>query len=179
MYGSYSECKRFALVIQFLVLEVSDLGFDWDFYAEVSKSERFKGDAISWAIFVFAFWGTILFMLDGGWLIIAVCDGKPSEAEDVVNCLTTWTEDIPQMIMAVYIAVLVQEPITGLVQYTKAMLAILESAIRCIIIIARCCGCSDDDDDERCCPKFADTVNFIGYLIIAICAIVVLVIFAG
>ncbi|KAK3084030.1 hypothetical protein FSP39_007050 [Pinctada imbricata] len=180
--AQYPGSARCVLVLQFVVLEVLDLIFDWNFYTEVSDSKDFKEKPISRAIFVFALWGTALFVADFICLLLVVCKGKPSKAEDIVTCLTTWTEDVPQIVMAVIVASTVGKPITGWVQYTKAALGISESIIRIMVtIMSNCCIDSykyDQIRSQRCCPSCADTLNFIGYFIILICAIVILAVFA-
>ena len=185
---AYSACQRVGLVILFLILELSDLIFDWDFYAELSNSERYSEAPLRWAVLVFALWGTVNFVLSFVCLVYSVRTGKRRKWEDAIDISATWFEDVPQMVMAAIVAVEVGEPITNWVQYTKATLAIAEALLRCIIILVTCCPCCaechDDDnnayyDEDGTLSCASNWMNFIGYLAMLICAIVVLGVFAG
>ena len=184
----YSDCQRASLVILFIILEVSDLVFDWDFYIELSNSDRYKEAPERWAVLAFALWGTVNFFLALTCLVRSVRTGKRRKWEDAVDLSTTWLEDVPQMILAAKVAVEVGEPITNWVQYTKAGLAIGEALLRCVIILVTCCPCCtechDDDtadycDDDCTLSCASNWMNFFGYLAILICAIVVLGVFAA
>ena len=139
MAHTYTARERVGLVILFVVLEVSDLVFDWEFFAELSNSDRYKEAHLRWAVLAFALWGTVNFVLALCALVYSVRRRERYKWEDLVDISATWFEDVPQMIMAAIVAVEEGEPITHWVQYTKAILAIVEALLRCIIILVTCC----------------------------------------
>ena len=191
MANTYTARQRVGLVILFVVLEVSDLVFDWEFFAELSNSDRYKEAPLRWAVLAFALWGTVNFVLALCALVYSVRRRERHKFEDLIDISATLLEDVPQMIMAAIVAVEEGEPITNWVQYTKAILAIVEALLRCIIILVTCCPrlrkkCHGDDgydtegfyNDDCTLPCVSNWMNFIGYLAILICASVVLIVFA-
>ena len=178
----YSNYVKALLVLQFIVLEVTDFIFDWDFYIELNNSERYYKTTLTLCVLIVAILGTLNFAFASVCLVYSVKTRKRHRLEDFLDCITTWFEDVPQMVIAVIVAIDVREPITNWVQYTKAGLAIFEAVLRCAIIFVTCCCQNrkfEDVDSKAKCPKVANGINFVGYALILICAVVILVAFAA
>ena len=118
--------KRFSLITSLFIMEAIDLGFDWDFYAEIETE-------LKHAILVFAIFGSITFVLG----LVSLYYDATNNYEHLTFCtimsvISTWIEDFPQIILAVIFAVSSSEVISN-VQYAKAGYAIIEASVHFIL----------------------------------------------
>lgn len=144
------------IILRF-VLEVVDLGLDWDFYKEVADSDQesiIRAEKVKWTIFGFAVFGTVMFLITVIVFSLKIYTkrrkGKVSEefyekvnnVLSVLSCACIWLEDLPQIVLAVVVAVKSTELISD-VQLVKAWYAlaeaIIESTITLTIKLRPCC----------------------------------------
>jgi hypothetical protein len=154
------KCRTVLLVLYIGVrclLEVVDLGLDWDFYIEVDNSDQesiIRAKKMKWAILGFAIFGTMMFLATFITLIVRACmkkkEGNISEtlnqrAKDALTVLSficVWFEDLPQISLAVAVAVKSTELISD-IQLVKAWYSLAEAAIQAIITFVQlrlCCS---------------------------------------
>ncbi|XP_061193493.1 uncharacterized protein LOC133201718 [Saccostrea echinata] len=137
------------------LLEVVDLGLDWDFYIEVQHTDQqsiIRAVKLKWAILGFAIFGTVMFFST----LIAFCikiykkrkqknlsksyqDVK--KAVSIMSLICTWFEDFPQIVLAVIVAVKSTELIS-IIQLVKAWYALAEATLQATIIFIElrlCC----------------------------------------
>jgi hypothetical protein len=140
------------------VLEIGDLILDWDFYVEVKNSDQesiIRAVDVKHAILGFAIFGTIMFFATLITLIARVCmkmkGGNISEtlkqrAKNVYAALAffcVWLEDLPQIVLAVVVAVKSTELISG-IQLVKAWYALAEAAMESTMTTVELRPCCDN-----------------------------------
>ena len=129
--------KRFILITFLLVIEFVDLCLDWDFYTEVNSTEQNipHKTVLRHAILAFAVFASITFLLG---LISLHYDATENYEHltfsTALSMISTWIEDVPQIVLAVIIAVSSSELISK-VQYAKAGYAIVEASVHIAISI--------------------------------------------
>ncbi|KAK3104439.1 hypothetical protein FSP39_002065 [Pinctada imbricata] len=125
-------------VILLLILEVPDLALDWDFYVEVMNSNQTDiKNATEAQISILAFFivGSVTFTIETVNLFLLIfCDGCTYFLPGCFSLLSTLIEDIPQMALALYIAIIEETTITN-VQFGKAGFAVFEVFLRTAILI--------------------------------------------
>ena len=129
--------KRFILITLLLLIELVDLGLDWDFYIEVNSTEQdiqHKTELRN-LILAFAVVGSITFLFG---LISLHCDATENyehlRFSTALSMISTWLEDVPQIVLAVLVAVWSSELISK-VQIAKAGIAIGEALVHIIISV--------------------------------------------
>lgn len=129
--------KRLVLITLLLGIELVDLGLDWDFYAEVESTGQeiqYKTE-LRYAILAFAVVGSITFFFG---LISLYYDATENYEHltysTALSMISTWLEDVPQIVLAVIVAVSSSELISK-VQYAKAGYAIVEASVHIIISV--------------------------------------------
>ena len=129
--------KRFVLITLLLGIELVDLGLDWDFYAEVESTEQeFQHKTeLRYAILAFAIVGSITFFFG----LTRLYDDATENYEHLtfltaLSMISTWLEDVPQIVLAVIVAVSSSELISK-VQIAKAGIAIGEALVHIIISV--------------------------------------------
>ena len=127
--------KRCFWISFLFALEAADLYLDWDFYVEVNSTEQEiqHKTELKHAILVFAIFGSITFVLG---LISLYYDGTDNYEHLIystaMSLISTWLEDVPQIVIAVIIAVWSSELISK-VQIVKAGYAIFEALVHIIL----------------------------------------------
>ncbi|CAC5411701.1 unnamed protein product [Mytilus coruscus] len=161
-------------------MELIDLGLDWDFFAEVDKTDQEKilrKDELKYLILAFAIVGSITFLLQ---LLAIYYDSEKNYSHltysTTMSFISTWIEDIPQIIFAVWIAVISSELISN-VQYVKASYAIVEALLHFGVSIWQLCCKSEKFKYKRNsnCLKTLLVLDLIGGILI-LCASVFLLI---
>jgi hypothetical protein len=137
------------------VLEVVDLGLDWEFYVEVTDSDQesiIRAVGVKRAILGFAIIGSVIFLLtfiifSFGVYIKRKHDNISEETEQrvkdalvVLSFICIWLEDLPQIALAVVVAVKSTELISN-IQLAKAWYALSEAVIETVINIAELKEC--------------------------------------
>ncbi|KAK3105310.1 hypothetical protein FSP39_022235 [Pinctada imbricata] len=128
-------CQALILII---ILEVPDLVLDWDFYYEVMQSEQPEirnATEAQRGILAFSIIGSLTFTIETMNLILVMCcDGCTYFLPGSFSLFSTLVEDIPQMALALYIAIIEETTITN-VQFGKATFAVFEAFVRFAILI--------------------------------------------
>lgn len=132
-----ASCSRICLFILTLILEVADLILDWDFYIEISGTDKIEND-IKHSILGFAIFGTILFMCTFIYKFYGICNSNDYErieengkCASVLSLMSTLFEDFPQIILALYVAFNTEDLLSP-VQIAKACYGIIEPTIQLI-----------------------------------------------
>lgn len=121
-------CKVFWFLLA-LFLELTDLGLDWEFYYEISKTDDVTYD-VKTSILAFAVVGSVLFLLIVANKIDLFCCNRYDDEEENacslgLSLISTVIEDLPQIALATYVAFTTKE-LVSLVQVVKAGYAIAE-----------------------------------------------------
>ena len=129
--------KRFFLITFVLGIELVDLGLDWNFYFEVNSIEQDipHKTELRYAILAVGVVGVITFFLGIFSLHYdARKDYKHLTFSTALSMISTWLEDVPQIVLAVIVAVSSSELISKW-QYVKAGYAIVEALVHIIISV--------------------------------------------
>ena len=125
-----------------IIMEIIDLIVDWVFFSEIYKYEGRQledVDSVEWAILTFAIIGTILFIIQITTLWHEINGKKESYTKTtVVTFISTCIEDLPQMILAIIVAVKTSEEIS-VVQKVKSFYGIVEAFIHVVVCITTLC----------------------------------------
>lgn len=121
-----SKDKNFCVFLM-IVSETIDLVLDWDFIYEIYKISP-EVDERHW-IFLFAIWGTILYLLTLAILCVDLCDDNENPCYPWLSLLSTVTEDLPQIIFAIAVACHTKRLISW-VQIAKAVYGTFEPLMR-------------------------------------------------
>ena len=115
-----------------VIFETVDLYLDWKFYEKLQQ-ESLTGvseNTINW-IYGFAVWATVIFICTFLCLIVDCCSDEEHEnsCTSVLSLLSTVSEDLPQISLAIYVAWNTSHVISW-VQIGKALYGIIEPWIR-------------------------------------------------
>ena len=126
----HCSCKRAFLFTFLFLLEIADLGLDWNFYYEITHFNpnisskqpnitfigpnitcttlnRTELKNISHAVLSFAIFGTITFLCGCASLYWdARKDYRYLTFSTLMSCISTWGEDFAQIVLAVMIAIM-------------------------------------------------------------------------
>ncbi|VDH91090.1 Hypothetical predicted protein [Mytilus galloprovincialis] len=101
-------CKRLFFIIGLIVMELIDLGLDWDFFVEVNKTDQEKiqrNDELKYSILAFAIIGSVTFILQ---LVAIYYDSRKNYSHltysTTMSFISTWFEDVPQIMLAIWVA---------------------------------------------------------------------------
>ncbi|CAG2204635.1 unnamed protein product [Mytilus edulis] len=135
-------CKRVFFITGLIIMELIDLGLDWDFFVEVNKTDQEKIQSeteLKYLILAFAVVGTLTFILQ---LVAIYYDSKQNYSHltysITMSFISTWLEDIPQIILAIWVAS-ISSDLISYVQYAKASYAILEALLHFGVTIWQLC----------------------------------------
>lgn len=140
--GCASIWKKVLITIGLILMELTDLGLDWDFFAEVDNTDQEpirSENALKYSILSFALVGSVSIIFQ---LVAIVYDSIDDYSNltfsTTMSFISTWLEDVPQIILAVWVAVISSDLISN-VQYAKAIYAIVEALIHMGISIWQLC----------------------------------------
>lgn len=140
MYGKYRcTCKCVFKHLIFLVLEVTDLIFDWWFFVDVLKTLNGFQDRITQAILAFCIISSITFIVQ----LVNRC--FKCVEDETLSAIVVWIEDVPQIILSLLITLCVGETVMN-VQYYKVAAVVVNSlsvAVHITVLCRQCC-CADD-----------------------------------
>lgn len=165
--------KRFILITFLLVIELVDLGLDWDFYIEVNLTEQDiqHKTELRYAILAVAIIGSITFVLGLVSLYYdATKDYKHLTFSTTLSMVSTWVEDVPQIVLAVIIAVSSSELISN-VQIAKAGYAIFEALVHIIISVWQLRFRDNSYSKKTSCLKRMIILDLCGGVVILVCSI--------
>ena len=169
--------KRFVLFTLLLGIELVDLGLDWDFYAEVNSSEQDiqNKTELRNLILAFAVVGSITFLFE---LISMYYDATENYEHltfsTALSMISTWLEDVPQIVLAVMIAIWSSELISK-VQIAKAGIAIGEALVHIIISVWQLRFRDNKSYSKRTsCLKRMIKLDLCGGVVILLCSVFLL-----
>lgn len=133
--------------------ETLDLIFDWTFtYQKNNHNDPHVERSIKMRILGFAIWGTMLYILT---IISLFCDSHNDDDDEECSCivsfslLSTVTEDLPQIVLAINVAHHMTHLIS-VIQILKAMYGVNEPIVRITKI-------SNDMNEKNMTNKHAST----------------------
>lgn len=117
----------------FLVLlsETIDLFLDLDFISEINKSSQYVNESTKLWILGVSIWGIFLYIMILINLCFACCndDDEENPCATFLSCLSTMTEDLPQIVLAISVARKAKKLISW-VQIAKAVYGVIEPLLR-------------------------------------------------
>lgn len=131
-----------------------DLILDWAFYIVILDTTQEginKVDNLKKAILVFAIVGILILVL----IFLAsiakflvnregtLLHEKAAEILIILSAVGTWIEDLPQILMALIVALKAKDPFT-FIQYAKAWFAICKSVLLITVLVVRMRPCCED-----------------------------------
>lgn len=131
-----------------------DLILDWAFYIVILDTTQEginKADNLKKAILVFAIVGILILVL----IFLAsiakflvnregtLLHDKAAEILIILSAVGTWIEDLPQILMALIVALKAKDPFT-FIQYAKAWFAICKSVLLITVLVVRMRPCCED-----------------------------------
>ncbi|CAL1527908.1 unnamed protein product [Lymnaea stagnalis] len=140
-------CKFFlhGLVFVFLVgNDIADFVSDWLFFAEVKVAGKGlvygEPDQIAvWFLLFFSIVGTFTFLFECVNLWWESFRGNPWIDSDILSAVVIWIEDIPQIIISLYLVLCREEPIS-IFQLTKAAVVIIGVFVRIVVSLVKYCN---------------------------------------
>lgn len=131
-----------------------DLILDWAFYIVILDTTQEginKADNLKKAILVFAIVGILILVL----IFLAsiakflvnregtLLHEKAAEILIILSAVGTWIEDLPQILMALIVALKAKDPFTS-IQYAKAWFAICKAVLLITVLVVRMRPCCED-----------------------------------
>lgn len=131
-----------------------DLILDWAFYSVILNTTQEginKADNLKTAILVFAIVGSLILLL----IFLAsiakflvnregtLLHDKAAEILIILSAVGTWIEDLPQILMALIVALKAKDPFTS-IQYAKAWFAICKAVLLITVLVVRMRPCCED-----------------------------------
>lgn len=141
-------------VIAGCFLLLVDLILDWAFYSVIlntTQEDINKADNLKTAILVFAIVGSLILLL----IFLAsiakflvnregtLLHDKAAEILIILSAVGTWIEDLPQILMALIVALKAKDPFT-FIQYAKAWFAICKAVLLITVLVVRMRPCCED-----------------------------------
>lgn len=141
-------------VIAGCFLLLVDLILDWAFYGVILNTTQEginKADNLKKAILVFAIVGILILVL----IFLAsiakflvnregtLLHEKAAEILIILSAVGTWIEDLPQILMALIVALKAKDPFT-FIQYAKAWFAICKAVLLITVLVVRMRPCCED-----------------------------------
>lgn len=125
--------KETCFLLFMMVSETVDLMLDWDFAYEIAQSTDPNVQSTNHWILGFAIWETVLYILTIVFLCCDLCNGDDEEhpCSASLSLLSTVTEDMPQIVLAIIVASHTTHLIS-VVQILKAVYGIIEPLVRTI-----------------------------------------------
>ncbi|XP_041350279.1 uncharacterized protein LOC121369345 [Gigantopelta aegis] len=138
---------RYMQVLFFIIIlgiDTMDFVADWLFYTNVRIAEQglvygVPDQKAVTALFFFSIIGSLTFFFETTNLGMATFTGHSWLHMDLVCAVTMWVEDIPQIMINVYISLCREDPIS-VFQLTKAAVVILGIVIRIVILSVKYCS---------------------------------------
>lgn len=165
-------CRHWTVLVVVFVLEGVDLSCDWLFYSRVkdsSDSYIVNHGYLHWIILGIAALGSLTFVFEVINLAVEMFTESGScVLADTVSMVSTWLEDVPQMGVALAIAVNTQE-LVHWIQYVKAAWAVLEVAVRALAQCVYCCSISNRT--QRAMDYFVSLSKFLAQLVVLGCSV--------
>lgn len=175
-----ASCSRICLFILTLILEVADLFLDWDFYVEISRTDKIEND-IKYSILGFAIFGTILFMCTFIYKFYGMCNSNDNERKEengtcasVLSLMSTLFEDLPQIILALYVAFHTKDLLSR-VQIAKACYGIAEPIFWLIFYACHYHRIKNNSGDRITFSMVCKVTEIVLSCVLIICSLVLLI----
>ncbi|BFZ18985.1 hypothetical protein BsWGS_22024 [Bradybaena similaris] len=166
--------KKCIHVMLFLFIfgnDLADFVSDWLFFADVVIAEKGMvygppDRAAVWCLLLFSIIGTFTFIFECANLWWEFFRNNPWIDSDWLSAIVIWIEDIPQVIISLYIALCREEPIS-IFQLTKAAVILIGVVIRIIVTSVKYCNKEAVKSHHHVKIK---AVIMLGVILEAICA---------
>ncbi|GFS17387.1 hypothetical protein ElyMa_006821000 [Elysia marginata] len=131
-----SKCCLYLAALFVLLNDVADFVTDWLFFADVNKMKAGlvygpPESSVWWAILIFNIVGSVLFLMETINLYYETKHENGLVDSDILSLVVVWLEDIPQVIISLYL-VLCREEAISVFQLAKAIVILLGTFIRLI-----------------------------------------------
>lgn len=167
-----ASCRHWVVLLVVFFLEVIDLSCDWLFYTEVKDSTEpyvINNGYLHWTILVVASLGSLTFIFEVWNLVTEMfTDRGLCVSPDTVSMVSTWVEDVPQIAVALVIAVNTQG-VVHWVQYIKAAWSLLEAGVRALGQCVFCCRLSNRQNRSTDC--LVSLSKFLAQIVVLGCSI--------
>ena len=145
-YQKLHDSFKFKVFVFLLVfcLDAVDLVSDWLLYRDVASTEEGlvygpPEDALKWSLLAFSIVGSLTFTFEVVNLWWEIFRNNPWIDSDLMSAITTWIEDVPQIIISVLIAACREEAISYF-QLVKASVVIAGAIIRIVVSLIKYCS---------------------------------------
>lgn len=175
-FGRMTNCRQMSLMLVVFVIEVVDLACDWFFFSQLHLTDDeyvTQNLHLKWLVLGFAVLGTIAFVFEMINLRSEVFSDRGSCLyADTISTVTTWVEDVPQICLALVVA-LHQRSLIHWIQFVKAGWALVELMVRGVGQCLYSCVISERHNRAlNCCVA---VFKFTAQVIILGCTIAVLI----
>ncbi|XP_052774216.1 uncharacterized protein LOC128212873 [Mya arenaria] len=149
-----------------LLLDAADLVSDWLLFHDVimTKEGLVYGppeDALKYSLLVFSIIGTITFAFEVANLWWEVFRKNPWLDIDLLSAIIVWIEDVPQIVINVFIVACREEAISYF-QLVKASVIIVGVVVRIIVSLVRYCS-KNARHDLQCAKQNKDSCRHVVY----------------
>lgn len=173
-------CKLSAFcIIGSCLLELIDLILDWTFYVllfQTNQESVSNAVNLRTAVLVFAIVGTILFLTSLLASIVklvihregSLIHEKAAKSLTILSMVRTWIEDLPQILLALFIAIKAAKPIS-FVQYVKAWYALSVATLqimRLVVGLKLCCQNKPERWEKR--RMIVETIGHVSVCLVAL-----------
>lgn len=141
-----ANCRQWTLMTVVLLIEAVDLACDWFFFTKLHQTDDdyiTENRHIPWLALAFCVLGTLTVLFESINLGFEVfTDRGPFLYADTVSMATTWVEDVPQICLALLVAIH-QKSLIHWIQFVKVAWALVELIFRGVGQCLYCCVISE------------------------------------
>ena len=139
-----SFCFKVFVFLLMFCLDAVDLVSDWLLYSDVAKTEQGlvygpPEDVLVWLLLAFSIVGSLTFTFEVVNLWFEIFRNNPWIDSDLMSAITTWIEDVPQIVINVMIVACREEAISYF-QLVKASIVIVGALIRITVTLIKYCS---------------------------------------
>ena len=139
-----SFCFKVFVFLLVFCLDAVDLVSDWLLYSDVAKTEQGlvygpPDDVLVWLLLGFSIIGSLTFTFEVVNLWFEIFRNNPWIDSDLMSAITTWIEDVPQIVINVMIVACREEAISYF-QLVKASIVIVGALIRITVTLIKYCS---------------------------------------
>ena len=139
-----SFCFKVFVFLLMFCLDAVDLVSDWLLYHDVATTEQGlvygpPEDVLIWLLLAFSIVGSLTFSFEVVNLWWEIFRNNPWIDSDLMSAITTWIEDVPQIVISVMIVACREEAISYF-QLVKASVVIVGAIIRITVTLIKYCS---------------------------------------
>jgi hypothetical protein len=132
------------LFLFIFLVDVADVINDWLFFADVVAAERGlvygkPEPAIIWCLLLFSIIGVVTFIFECINLWWEFFRNNPWMDSDWLSAVVIWIEDVPQIIISMYLVLCREEPIS-IFQLSKASVILISVVVRIVVTSVKYCN---------------------------------------